>query len=197
MPPGITKIDYKRELRGLYAPGHEPVIVEVPEFSYLMVDGHGDPNTAAEFSEAIEALYSVAYGAKFAVKRGSAGIDYSVMPLEGLFWAPDVSVFATADKASWEWTLMIMQPDCVTHEIVEEAHATAELKKSLNTIARVRVERFAEGRAAQIMHIRSLCSRGPYYPTAACFHCRARLPACWQASRDLSQRPEALRSRSE
>ncbi len=156
-----TKIDYKRELRELYAPGRTPVIVEVPELSYLMIDGHGDPNTAAEFSEAVEALYSVAYGAKFAVKRAPDGIDYVVMPLEGLFWAPDMSVFATGDKSSWEWTLMIMQPDCVTGEIVDEARAAAEGKKSLEAIARVRSERFAEGRAAQIMHIGPYAAEGP------------------------------------
>lgn len=67
------------------------------------------------------------------------------MPLEGLLWAPDVSVFATAEKSCWDWTLMIMQPDCVTGEIVEEARATAEKKKSLAAIAQVRFERFAEG----------------------------------------------------
>ncbi|MGD0452664.1 MAG: GyrI-like domain-containing protein [Solirubrobacteraceae bacterium] len=159
--PGTTKIDYKRELRELYAPGRTPAIVEVPELAYLMVDGHGDPNTAAEFSDAVEALYTIAYAAKFAVKRSAGGVDYGVMPLEGLFWAADTSVFTTEDKSAWDWTLMVMQPDCVTYAIVEEARATAEGKKSLEAIARARFERFAEGLAAQIMHVGPYSAEGP------------------------------------
>jgi hypothetical protein len=124
---------------------------------YLMIDGHGDPNTATEFSDAIEALYTIAYAAKFAIKRAPGGVDYGVMPLEGLFWSDDMSAFTTGDKSLWDWTLMIMQPDLVTDEVFADARATAERKKrSLDAIARVGLERFAEGLAAQIMHI------GPY-----------------------------------
>ena len=155
------KIDYKRELRELYAPGREPVMVDVPELAYLMADGHGDPNTAPEFSEAIEALYTVAYAAKFAIKRAPEGIDYGVMPLEGLFWTPDMSTFTTEDKPAWDWTLMIMQPDLVTPEVFGEAQVTAAKKKSLDAIGRVRVERFAEGLAGQIMHIGPYAAEGP------------------------------------
>lgn len=159
--PGTTKIDYKRELRELYAPGRAPVIVEVPELAYLMIDGHGDPNTAPEFSEAIEALYTIAYAAKFAVKRSPDGVDYGVMPLEGLFWAPDMTAFTSGDKSAWEWTLMIMQPDCVTDEVFGEARAAAAEKKPLEAIARVRFERFTEGPAAQIMHVGPYSAEGP------------------------------------
>ena len=143
------KIDYKRELRELYAPGSEPVIVDVPELAYLMIDGHGDPNTAPEFSEAIEALYTIAYAAKFAVKRAAEGIDYGVMPLEGLFWTPDMSAFTTEDKSAWDWTLMIMQPDHVTLEVFDDARTRARKKKSLEAIGRVRLERFTEGPAVR------------------------------------------------
>jgi hypothetical protein len=156
-----TKIDYKRELRELYAPGGEPVIVDVPELAYLMTDGHGDPNTAPEFSQAIEALYTLAYTAKFAVKRAPEGIDYGVMPLEGLFWTPEMSAFTTDDKSAWDWTLMIMQPDFLTPEVFAQARATAMKKKSLDTIGRVRLERLAEGRAAQILHIGPYAAEGP------------------------------------
>jgi hypothetical protein len=160
--PGTMKIDYKRELRELYAPGGEPAIVDVPELAYLMIDGHGDPNTATAFSDAIEALYAVAYTAKFTVKRAPEGVDYGVMPLEGLFWVPDMSRFTTEDKSAWDWTLMIMQPDHVTREVFEEARATAAgKKKSLEAIARVRLERLAEGLAAQILHIGPYSAEGP------------------------------------
>jgi hypothetical protein len=156
-----TKIDFKRELRELYAPAREPSLVEAPDLAYLMIDGHGDPNTAVEYSEAIEALYTVAYTAKFALKRAPEGIDYGVMPLEGLWWTPDMSTFTTEDKSAWEWTMMIMQPDHVTPKVFDEVRATATKKKSLSAIGRVRLERFAEGLAAQILHIGPYAAEGP------------------------------------
>jgi len=33
-----------------------------------MVDGHGDPNTAQEYADALAALYPIAYKLKFASK---------------------------------------------------------------------------------------------------------------------------------
>jgi hypothetical protein len=124
------KVDYRRELRSLYAPGSAPTIVEVPGLAYLMADGHGDPNTAPEFGEAIEALFAVAYAAKVAVKRAPEGIDYGVMPLEGLFWTSDPSTFTSVDRSAWDWTLMIMQSGLVTAEVFAEAQATARKRKS-------------------------------------------------------------------
>lgn len=155
------RIDYKRELRELYAPGGEPVILNVPALAYLMIDGHGDPNTAPEYTEAVEALYTVAYAAKFAVKRAPDGIDYGVMPLEGLWWTPDMSKFTTQDKSAWDWTMMIMQPDQVTTVVFEDARTTATKKKSLDAISRVRLERFTEGLAAQIGHVGPYDAEGP------------------------------------
>ncbi|MHB8241491.1 MAG: GyrI-like domain-containing protein [Solirubrobacteraceae bacterium] len=126
-----------------------------------MIDGHGDPNTAAEFSEAIEALYTISYTAKFAVKHGG-GVNFAVMPLEGLFWASDMSAFETDDKSAWDWSLMIMQPEHVTDEVFEAARETAAgKKKSLQAVERVRFERFAEGLAAQIMHLGPYSAEGP------------------------------------
>ena len=156
-----TRIDPKRELRELYTAGHEPVKVEVPELAFLMIDGHGDPNTTTEYGEAIEALYTVAYTAKFAIKRAPGGVDYAVPPLEGLWWTPDMSTFTTHDKSAWYWTMMIMQPDVVTPEVFEAALEKASKKKSPETISRLRLERFAEGLAAQIMHIGPYAAEGP------------------------------------
>jgi len=77
-----TKVDRTHELKELYAPGREPALVEVPDLSFLMVDGHGDPNVEAGYARAIDALYSVSYTIKFALKLGPQQIDYRVMPLE-------------------------------------------------------------------------------------------------------------------
>ena len=58
----MTAIDFKRELRHLYAPSSKAFeVVDVPPMSFLMVDGHGDPNVEPAYQEALEALYGVAY----------------------------------------------------------------------------------------------------------------------------------------
>jgi hypothetical protein len=156
-----TKIDFKRELRELYSTTRSPTFVEVPELRFAMVDGHGDPNVAPEYGEAVHALYSVAYTARFALKRAPDGLDYGVMPLEGLWWAPDMTVFTTADKSSWDWTMMIMQPAQVTSEVFEDARIAAYRKKSLPAIKRLRLEPLAEGRAAQVLHVGPYAAEGP------------------------------------
>jgi hypothetical protein len=150
-----TKVDFKRELGELYIARRVPQLVDVPELSYVMIDGHGDPNTAVEYGEAVEALYAISYAAKFIVKGASNGVDYGVLPLEGLWWTADMSTFSAEDKSAWDWTMMIMQPDVVTAEIFEQALANT-VRKGLAAHSRVRLERFAEGSAAQIMHV------GPY-----------------------------------
>ena len=122
-----------------------------------MIDGEGNPNTAADYKGAVEALYSVSYTAKFMVKKGPIAIDYGVMPLEGLWWADDMKEFSPADnKVMWKWTAMIMQPEWVTGELVEEAKQQAAKKKALPLLPRLRFESFEEGKAAQVLHV------GPY-----------------------------------
>src|SRR5690606_36501149 len=88
-------------------------VLEVPELRYLMVDGHGDPNTAPAFTAAVETLYPVAYALKLASKE-QLGRDYVVPPLEGLWWASDMDAFTSArDKSQCDWTLLLLVPDWV------------------------------------------------------------------------------------
>lgn len=155
-----TKVDFKRELRALYAPGADPQIVEVPELAFLMVDGRGDPNVAPAYREAVRALYAVSYAAKFALKRAGV-LEYGVMPLEGLWWAPDMAAFTTGDKSEWNWTAMIMQPDLVTPDVVAAAKTTAAKNASADAIGRMRLDRFAEGQTAQILHTGPYAAEGP------------------------------------
>jgi hypothetical protein len=158
----MEKIDFKKQLKHLYDPSAKKVeIVEVPPMNFLMVDGEGDPNTAKAFSDAIEALYPVAYTLKFMVKKGEMGIDYGVMPLEALWWADDMSAFATGNKDAWQWTLMIMQPEFITAAMVKEAIADVSRKKKPVSLPLVRFESFSEGQAAQILHIGPFSEEGP------------------------------------
>jgi hypothetical protein len=156
------KIDFKRQFKELYsARVGTPAVVDVPELSFLMVDGTGDPNSAGEYREAVEALFSVSYRVKFAVKRGPDGMDYGVMPLEGLWWSNDLPAFSLEDKSSWRWTAMIMQPDLVTDDLVHRSIVEASEKKPLPAASKLRFDRFREGLAAQVLHVGPYSAEGP------------------------------------
>ena len=168
----MVKIDFKKELKHLYrSSAKEVALVDVPEMSFLMIDGRGDPNTAQEYQEAVEALYAVSYALKFMVKNSEAAIDYVVMPLEGLWWTEDMTKFSSDDKDIWKWTAMIMQPEYVTRAFVDEALREVEEKKNPPALSKTRFESYDEGLAVQIMHI------GPYSeeaPTIEKLHTFAR-----------------------
>jgi hypothetical protein len=154
-------VDYKKESKHLYRPStKEFVTVDVPPMQFLMIDGHGDPNTAQEYKDAIEALYAVAYKLKFTSKR-ELGRNYVVPPLEGLWWADDMETFTVKrDKSAWDWTMMIMQPEWITHDMLNEAVGQVE-KKGLPALPKLRLETYHEGLAVQIMHVGSYDDEGP------------------------------------
>lgn len=158
----MPKRDFKRELKHLYNPSTKEVTaVDVPPMNFLMIDGSGDPNTSQEYKRAIEALFGLSYALKFMVKKGSIGIDYAVMPLEGLWWAEDMSKFSIENKEAWKWTAMIMQPEFITEELVNEAIEAVSKKKKLPSLHKVRFETYHEGKSAQIMHIGPFSEEGP------------------------------------
>ncbi len=158
----MQKIDLKKELKHLYQQSAKEVVqVEVPTFQFLMVDGEGDPNTSQEYAQAVEALFSASYTAKFMVKKGPQGIDYAVMPLEGLWWADDMSVFIANDKSRWKWTMMIMQPYFVATEVIQAAISEVKRKKALPAVGKLRLEAFSEGNCAQVLHIGPFSEEGP------------------------------------
>lgn len=158
----MEKIDYRKQLKHLYDPSTKTVeIVDVPQMNFLMVDGKGDPNTAKSFTDAIEALFPLAYTLKFMVKKGKKGVDYGVLPLEALWWADDMSAFSTGKKDDWKWTVMIMQPEFITQKMVKEATEEVQRKKKPVSLPLVRFEAFHEGKAAQILHVGPFSAEGP------------------------------------
>jgi len=158
----MEKIDFKKELKHLFKPSTKQVeLVDVPQMNFLMIDGRGDPNTSPEYQDAIEALYGLSYAIKFMVKKGDLAIDYGVLPLEGLWWVEDMSQFSVEDKGNWEWTMMIMQPDIVTSQLVQEAVEQVKKKKNPVALPKVRFEAYSEGKAAQVMHIGPFSEEGP------------------------------------
>lgn len=156
-----AKLDLKKKLKHLYAPSDKEVqVVDVPEMSFLMVDGEiesgSEPATSDAFQQAMQALYGLSYTLKFMSKRRRENpIDYTVMALEGLWWVEE-GTFSFERKEDWRWTMMVMQPDHITSEMVEEASRQAAEKHPNPALSRVRFERFREGLSMQIMHV------GPY-----------------------------------
>ena len=152
--------DFRKTLPSYRARRGEVGLVEVPPLQYLIVDGHGDPNSSPEYAEALQVLYPLAYALKF-LSKGDLGRDYVVPPLEGLWWAADMSSFTTArDKAAWDWTMMLMTPDWLTAEHLETARGTVARKRSL-PLDGVRLEELDEGLCVQTLHVGSFEDEGP------------------------------------
>ena len=81
--------DIKRALTPLFNPPRDPVIVDVPELGYLMIDGNGAPDEAAEyptteFQQSFAVIYPVIYTINFPLKRD--GVAVPILPLEALWW---------------------------------------------------------------------------------------------------------------
>jgi len=158
----MDKVDYKKLWKHLYQSSVKAVVeVDVPPLRYLMIDGEGDPNMSAWYAQAVEALFSVSYTAKFMVKRGPPGMDYAVMPLEGLWWSNDLSAFERNDRTQWRWTMMILQPDAARDDVVNAALVEVKRKKGLPALDALRLSTFAEGRCAHTLHVGPFNEEGP------------------------------------
>lgn len=146
------KVDFRKTLKDLYNPRKGSFqLIEVPAMNYLMVDRIGDPNITEGYQRAVEALYSTAYGIKFALKR--QGVDYIVPPLEGLWWMEDMNEFTLANKARWKWTMMIMQPEWVSGAMVEKVMDSVYKKKGNPAVQKIKFECYLEGLCVQIMYL--------------------------------------------
>ena len=157
-----TKIDFKKTMKEFYQPNpKEVVLVDVPEMQFLMIDGMGSPGDSKEYQDALAALYPISFKTKFLSK--AKGNDYVVPPLEGLWWADEMKDFIEGNREKWKWTMMIMQPDWVSQDMINESIAiTNEKKPELsNLLQKLRLERYKEGKAAQIMHIGPYSEEGP------------------------------------
>ena len=160
MMPATEKYDLKRAHRELYAPSAEYTLVDVPPMRYLAIDGHGDPNTAPAYAEAIEALFGVAYTVKFRSKR-ELGRDFVVAPLEALWRADDPAAFVTREKSAWSWTALIAQPDWIDEELVAGAVDAVRAKGDRPALDRLRLVELHEEACVQILHIGSYDDEAP------------------------------------
>ena len=153
----MKTLDLIKEYQQFYLqPKNTISLVQVPKMNFLMIDGKGSPNNNPDYSDALGALYGIAYTLKFAVKKGPLQTDYKVMPLEGLWWTEDMSEFTLEDRDNWLWRMMIMVPGLVTSEMAAQSIEDVRKKKNPPRLDEVRFESFEEGLSAQIFH------SGPY-----------------------------------
>ena len=157
----MASIDLKKELSELYSgkPG-VMTVVDVPPRPHLMIDGAGDPNTSQAYRDAVATLYPLAYGVRAAIKA-ETGEAYTVMPLEGLWWVPDMREFTVDDKSAWRWTAMISLPEAATSAMAAAVIPSITAKKGLPSGEYVRLELFGDGLAAQVMYLGPYADEGP------------------------------------
>ncbi|MDQ3485144.1 MAG: GyrI-like domain-containing protein [Actinomycetota bacterium] len=152
--------DLKAERKDLYAPRLGVFVdIVVPPMTFLAIDGTGDPNVSEDYRHAIEALFSASYAAKFLSKR-ELHSDYVVLPLEGQWWADDVTAFHTRDTASWSWRMLIRQPAWVGADVLSEAVRKAEEKGAV-AARQLRPYMLDEGRCVQTLHVGSYDDEAP------------------------------------
>ncbi|MBQ8568561.1 MAG: GyrI-like domain-containing protein [Oscillospiraceae bacterium] len=153
----MDKLDYKKEYKDLYQPKTTPSVIDVPEMLFIAVKGSGDPNTCAEYKEAMELLYGLSYSIKMSKMSGTQPegyFEYVVPPLEG-FWHSDEVAFDglnITDKTKFRWISMIRQPEFVTEQVFEAAKAALNKKKPCLDTAKAELMRLTEGLCVQIMH---------------------------------------------
>ncbi|MBC9226889.1 hypothetical protein GL325_11165 [Aeromicrobium sp. 636] len=155
------KLDVKKQIATYRAPRGRFEIVTVPPQTFLMVDGHGDPNSDPRYEQALGSLYPVAYALKF-LSKTELDLDYVVPPLEGLWWSDDPAAFTSArDKSRWSWTMMILAPDWITDYHLDRACSSVAAKGGAPLLDEVRLESLDEGRCVQTLHVGPYDAEGP------------------------------------
>lgn len=159
----MDKLDLKKKYPELYAPKKTPSIIDVPTMKFLMVDGKGNPNEPeGEYQTAIKLLYSFYFTIKMGLKFAPATdvpegyVDYTVSPLESLWWFNDLNDTDVSKKDNYRWRSMLRQPDFITEEIFSNAREAIRKKNPELPVDLARLESFTEGLCVQVMH------HGPY-----------------------------------
>jgi hypothetical protein len=160
-PEAPAAPDFKKAMAPFFNPPRDPVMVDLPELGYFMIDGTGAPDEGAEyptteFQKSFAALFPVVYTIKFGLKP--AGVVVPIMPLEALWFTnADGSFDMNVPADKWGWRVLMAVSDDVTPAVFDGAVAEVRRKKGgSDALDRLRLERWREGRSAQVMHV------GPY-----------------------------------
>jgi len=138
------------EIQILYHPPADRFVeVEVPDLTYVMLDGVGDPASAA-YQHAVKWLLATIVPIRKIAKE-KMGATFVEPPLETLYWTTGKRSLASAQKTEWHWRAMIVLADWMNEAILADAVAKAE-KTLGDAPASLRMEDMHEGLSVQFMH---------------------------------------------
>ena len=149
----MYKLDLVKSDKFYYTAKTDPDIRTFEPHKFLTIKGVGEP-AGETFTEAVEALYPVAYSIKKQYKL--IGQDFAVPKLEGLWWVNGSRPADEVERSRWHWKLLIRMPDFVENEKVLQAFDECYKKKRLEKIKDVTLEIVVEGKCVQVLHV------GPY-----------------------------------
>ena len=141
------------ELR--HAATDHATIVRVPERRLIAVDGVGSP-VSSGFRLATSSLRTAGENLRAHLHRSRA-LETRVGIVECAWWIhPEVEpaemAEAFVDRSTWHWQQMIEVPEGATDQEVEAVIDQTRLEAG-RELPLIRTIRFAEGRAAQILHV--------------------------------------------
>lgn len=150
------KHEWRKKEKLYYTPKTKAELVNIESMKFIQIKGEGNPNEEA-FSEAVGALYSVAYAIKM-MPRNNVEIpgyfEYVVYPLEGLWDLKEEARNKDSfDKSELIYTIMIRQPEFVTEDIFKEAINIVKRKKPNKLLDKVEFSIIEDGLCVQMMHI--------------------------------------------
>lgn len=158
----MSKLDYKKQFPQFYRPKKKPVIIDIPEMNFFMIDGKGDPNTSKEYQAVVECLYAVSYTLKMKIiKKNNPADDYVVPPLEGLWYMDDMKDWSMDNKEEWLWTMMIRIPDFVSEEQIKKSIEITKKTKDPVALPKLYFKKYNEETVVQIMYVGSYSDEGP------------------------------------
>ena len=144
------KYEWKKQEADLYLPKSEPTLITIPNQKFFAIKGQGNPNNA-DFAERVGVLYSLAYAVRMMPKSGftpSGYFEYTVYPLEGVWENTDIF-----DKASYNYTIMIRQPDFINNDVIEKAFEIVKKKKPNLLLQETYFCEKEDGLSVQMLHI--------------------------------------------
>ena len=151
----MATFDFKKEEKQFYSPKTTPSIIDIPEMSFILIDGEGNPNTSEEYKKAVETLYGLSYAIRMN-KSQTGYFEYVVPPLEGFWSFADAVEFSVdsviLNKDKFIWTMLIRQPEFATAEVFEYAKTMLSKKKPHLDVSLARFEKLREGLCVQVMH---------------------------------------------
>jgi hypothetical protein len=146
----MAKHDLYKLHKSDYVTPRKPVTVDIKPARYLTITGRGEPG-GPTFQAKLGVLYNVAFTVKMTKK--SAGQDYAVCKLEGLWWGnKKTSSFLEEPRDRWNWKLMIRTPDFIQNRDVSEAARNLLAKGRSADVSEVKLESLREGRCVQVLH---------------------------------------------